>query len=317
MIGLWIEDGHLALRDDLPLPEPQPGEVRVQVTCAGICSTDLEILRGYAGFSGVPGHEFTGVVEEGQGEWSGRRVVGEINAACGICPTCRAGRTGHCPERTVLGIVGRQGIFASRVCLPVANLHPIPDTLDDEVAVFAEPLAAALEIQQQVPIQSGLSVLVVGAGRLGQLIARSLALTGCSLQVTGRSPAKLQRLAGLGINTSPDEPPAAAFDLVVECTGNQAGFHLARRAVRPRGTLVLKSTYADELSLDMSSLVVDEITLVGSRCGPFPPALELLATGRVPVADLVTARYPLAEGVEAFRQAARPDSLKVLLTPMA
>ena len=181
MIGLWIEDGRLTLRDDLPVPEPQPGEVRLQVTCAGICSTDLEILRGYAGFTGVPGHEFTGVVEAGQGEWSGRRVVGEINAACGACPTCRAGRPGHCPQRTVLGIVGRQGIFAQQVCLPVGNLHVLPDEVADEVAVFTEPLAAALEIQEQVAIQPDMSVLVLGAGRLGQLIARSLALTGCRL----------------------------------------------------------------------------------------------------------------------------------------
>ena len=317
MIGLWIEDGRLALRDDLPVPEPQPGEVRLQVTCAGICSTDLEILRGYAGFTGVPGHEFTAVVETGQGEWSGRRVVGENNAACGACATCRAGRPGHCPRRTVLGIVGRQGIFAQQVCLPVGNLHVLPDEITDEVAVFTEPLAAALEIQEQVAIRPDMSVLVLGAGRLGQLIARSLALTGCRLQVSGRSKEKLQLLDTLGIATITSDVPVAAFDMVVECTGNPEGFRLARRAVRPRGTLVLKSTYADEISLDMSSLVVDEITLVGSRCGPFSPALDLLASRQVQVSDLVTARYPLQQGEEAFRRAAEPGSLKVLLTPMA
>jgi threonine dehydrogenase-like Zn-dependent dehydrogenase len=317
MIGLWIQDGQLTLRSDLPVPEPQPGEVRLQVTCAGICSTDLELVKGYAGFAGVPGHEFTAIVEEGQGDWSGRRVVGEINASCGTCPTCQAGRRSHCPRRTVLGIVNRQGIFAQQVCLPTKNLHPIPPDVPDEIAVFTEPLAAALEIQEQLSITADMSVLVVGAGRLGQLIARSLALTGCKLQVTGRNHHKLQLLSALGIATLQEKVTARGFDLVVECTGNQAGFHLARQAVRPRGTLVLKSTYAAELSLDMSSLVVDEITLVGSRCGPFAPALDLLAAGKIPVEDLVTARFPLARGQDAFHAAAQRENMKVLLTPMA
>jgi len=321
MLGLWIENGRLALREDLPRPEPPAGEVRLRTLCAGICSTDLELLRGYADFRGVPGHEFVGRVEDGQGEWSGRRVVGEINAACGTCDTCRAGRTGHCPTRTVLGIVNRHGVFAEQLVLPVTNLYEVPADLPDKVAVFTEPLAAALQIQEQVTLGPEQKVLVVGSGRLGQLIARTLALTGCHLLVAGRNRAKLNLLAQHGTatlltagDTTAQAPSSASFDVVIECTGNPEGFRMARRMVRPGGTLVLKSTYADHLDLDMSSLVVDEITLLGSRCGPFAPALQMLARGDIQVDDLVTARYPLAEGVEAFKRAQETDALKVLIT---
>jgi threonine dehydrogenase-like Zn-dependent dehydrogenase len=255
------------------------------VVCAGICNTDLELLRGYYPFSGVPGHEFVGVVEEGPVELRGRRVVGEINAGCGDCRACRAGLGNHCERRSVLGIVRRNGAFAEYLTLPAANLHPVPDDVPDEVAVFTEPLAAALEIQQQVSIQPGDRLLVVGDGKLGQLIARTLAPTGADLLVAGRHDKKLDLLRAAGIRAgTADEVENGRFDLAVECTGNPEGFTVARRALRPRGTLVLKSTYAGELRLDAASLVVDEITLVGSRCGPFAPALQL-GQGRPAAAD--------------------------------
>jgi threonine dehydrogenase-like Zn-dependent dehydrogenase len=316
MRGLWLEKRALRVREDLPAPAPPPGEARVRVIRAGICNTDLELLRGYYPFAGVPGHEFVGRVESAPGaeEWQGRRVVGEINASCGQCPACAAGRRSHCERRTVLGIVNRNGALAEYLSLPVENLHEVPDGLPDEIAVFTEPLAAALEIQEQITIGPGDRVVVVGDGKLGNLVAQTLALTGCALVVIGRHRRKLALLADRGIATGvPDAIRAGEADVAVECTGNPEGFELARSAVRPRGTLVLKSTYAGTLALDMSRLVVDEITLVGSRCGPFAPALALLAERRVDVARLVEARFPLVEAPAAFDEAARPGVLKVLV----
>jgi threonine dehydrogenase-like Zn-dependent dehydrogenase len=314
--ALWLEGHRLRLRDDLPLSAPPPGEALVRVRLAGICNTDLELVRGYYPYTGVPGHEFVGTVEaaDGSDEWVGRRVVGEINAACGECAACRAGRRTHCERRSVLGIVARDGAFATHLALPIANLHPLPDSLDDAAAVFVEPVAAALELQQQVSVGAGDRVLVIGAGKLGQLVAQTLALTGCRLQVIGRSPRPLALLAARGIAAATEdaiEPRGA--DLVVECTGDPSGLELARRAVRPRGTIVLKSTYRGRTEVDISRLVVDEITLVGSRCGPFPPAIALLAEGRVDPRPLVEARYPLAEALAAFEHAGRPGALKVLV----
>ena len=283
---------------------------------ADVCNTDLELVQGYYPYTGVPGHEFVGIVEEAPGapEWAGRRVVGEINAVCGECETCRAGRTTHCERRTVLGIVKRDGAFATHLALPVANLHHVPDAVPDEVAVFAEPTAAALEIQEQVSLGEGDRVLVVGGGKLGHLVARTLATTGCDLLVVGRSPRPLALLADCGIRTGTVETVAErSFDIAVECTGNPDGFEIARRAVRPRGTLVLKSTYHGRTSIDMAPLVVDEITLVGSRCGPFAPALELLARGELDPRPLVEKRYGLSEAVAAFEHASRPGTLKVLV----
>jgi threonine dehydrogenase-like Zn-dependent dehydrogenase len=264
----------------------------------------------------VPGHEFVGRVERAEGapEWVGRRVVGEINAVCGGCAACLAGRRSHCERRSVLGIVGRDGAFATHLALPIANLHAVPDSLPDEAAVFAEPTAAALEVREQVGIGPGDRVVVIGPGKLGQLVAQTLALTGCELLVVGRSPRPLERLAALGIAAGTVErlEPRAA-DVAVECTGQPEGFELARLAVRPRGTIVLKSTYAGPASLDLSRIVVDEITVVGSRCGPMAPALELLASGRVDPRPLIDARLPLADGLAAFEAAARPGVLKVLI----
>jgi threonine dehydrogenase-like Zn-dependent dehydrogenase len=314
MLALWLENRTLRLRDDLPVPDPPAGEALVRVRLAGICNTDLELLAGYYPYRGIPGHEFVGEVERGPRELTGRRVVGEINAVCGACAACVANRRTHCERRTVLGIVNRHGAFAESLILPVDNLHAVPDDVPDEVALFTEPLAAALEIQEQVAVGPGVRIVVVGDGKLGQLIGRSLALTGCELLVAGRHEAKLALLASGGIVTArPEGITAGQFDVAVECTGNPEGFALARRALRPRGTLVMKSTYAGRLSVDVSSLVVDEITLVGSRCGPFAPALKLLAEGTIDPRPLIAGRYALRDALAAFEHAQKPGVLKILL----
>ena len=313
MRAIWLENGKLELLPDVARPEPPQGEALVRVLCAGICNTDLELVLGYYPFRGVLGHEFVGRVEQGPEELLGQRVVGEINAVCGDCGACRNGRRSHCGRRTVLGIVDRDGAFADYLTLPVENLHRVPDSLPSSSAVFVEPLAAALRIQQQVPIGAGDSVLIVGDGKLGQLIASSLALTGCDLRVVGRHGRKLDLLRSQGIAASEDMPPQGACDVAVDCTGNSAGFALAGRALRPQGILVMKSTYAGDLTLDGSAVVVDELTLVGSRCGPFEPALRLLEEGSVDVAPLIDGRYPLADGLEALDHAARRGTLKILL----
>lgn len=314
MKGLWLENNQLQLRADIPTPEPPLGEALVRVLRAGICNTDIELLRGYYPYSGILGHEFVGVVEQGPPHLVNLRVVGEINAVCGQCRFCRSGQSTHCENRTVLGIVNRNGAFADYLSLPVENLHPVPDNVPTEAATFTEPLAAALEIQQQVQIRPDDRVLVVGDGKLGQLVAQTLALTNCDLFVVGRHRDKLANLAARDIKTGlVDNVKDRAFDISVECTGNPEGFAIARRALRPRGTLVLKSTYAGNLSLDASSLVVDEITLIGSRCGPFPAALELLAAGKIDVQPLIQACYPLSQGLTAFEHAQKRGVLKVLL----
>ncbi len=314
MKGLWLENNQLELRTDIPIPEAPEGEALVRVLRAGICNTDLELLRGYYPYTGILGHEFVGVVEQGPEHLVNKRVVGEINAVCGDCRFCRSEQPTHCENRTVLGIVNRHGAFADYLCLPVENLHLVPDNLPTEVATFTEPVAAALEIQQQVSLRPDHRVLVVGDGKLGQLVAQTLALTGCELLVVGRHQEKLANLEIRGIKTSlANAVTDKYFDISVECTGNPEGFAIARRALRPRGTLVLKSTYAGNLSLDASSLVVNEITLIGSRCGPFSPALQLLATGQVDVQPLIHATYPLIEGLAAFEQAQSRGVLKVLL----
>jgi threonine dehydrogenase-like Zn-dependent dehydrogenase len=318
MRALWLENRSLRCREDVPEPALAPGEALLRVRCAGICNTDLELLRGYYPFAGVPGHEFVGEVLEAPGSdvWRGRRVVGEINAVCGECAACRAGRGGHCERRSVLGIRGRDGAFAERLTLPLANLHALPESLPDASAVFVEPLAAALRVQEQVEIGSGDRIVVIGPGKLGTLVARGLAAAGRRVVVAGRRAESLARLLGEGFETClAQQLPERGADVVVECSGSSDGFALARRALRPGGTLVLKSTYAGAAAVDLSSLVVDELTLVGSRCGPFEKALAALVEGRVRVSDLVEARYPLVEGAAAFAHAARPGALKVLIEP--
>jgi threonine dehydrogenase-like Zn-dependent dehydrogenase len=305
------------LVDNYASPVPAPGEARIRTTLAGICNTDLEIVRGYADFRGVLGHEFVGVVEEAEEPaLVGQRVVGEISAYCGVCETCRAGRPTHCPNRTTLGIRGRDGVLAEFLCLPVRNLHRVPENLPDEAAVFTEPLAAACEVLVQVHVLPTDRVLVVGDGKLGLLVAQVLALTGCDLTAVGRHEDKLAILAARGIRTRLEwEGFNGSADLVVECTGHADGFAAARQLVRPRGTLVLKSTYHDQVQLDLSTIVTDEIQVVGSRCGPFAPALRLLAKGLVDVTSLIEAEYPLSEGLAAFEHASRRGALKVLVRP--
>jgi len=315
MHALLLDQG-LQLIKDYPTPEPPPGEALIRVSMAGICNTDLELVKGYMQFRGIPGHEFVGVVERAPGaeEWEGRRVVGEINAACTTCPTCQAGRPTHCPNRTTLGIAGRNGAFAEYLTLPVRNLHPVPDTLSDEAAVFTEPLAAACEILQQMHVRPTDRVVVLGDGKLGLLCAQVLALTGCDLTAVGHHQEKLDILARQGISTAlEDEPVEAGADLVVETTGHPTGYAAARRRIRPRGAIVLKSTYHGPIDADLTMAVVDEITLLGSRCGPFAPALRLLERGLVEVTLLIHARYPLSAALTAFEHAARPGTLKVLV----
>lgn len=315
MKGAWLENGRIAYRDDLAEPVPMAGEALVRVRLAGICGTDLQLLNGYYPFTGIPGHEFVGEVVDAPDDpaWRGRRVVGEINITCGTCRQCRAERPSHCDKRCVLGIKNRDGAFAEFLTLPTANLHPVPDTVSDHAAVFAEPLAAALQVTRQVQIQPGDSVLVIGAGRLGQLTAQALRTTGCNLTVAARYPAQRELLIARGITVIHEQQiPDHALDVVVEATGSRAGLETALRAVRPRGTVVLKTTCSGQTTADLSRLVVNEITLVGSRCGPFPPALDLLERERVEPAGLVQARYAIHQAAAAFNAAAAKGALKVL-----
>ncbi len=306
----------LTYRTDYPVPHPAVGEALIRVRLAGICNTDLELHKGYLDFHGVPGHEFVGIVENAPGAeaWEGRRVVGDINASCQRCPTCLAGYPTHCPNRTTLGIQGRDGAFAEYLVLPVANLYAVPDALPDDVAVFTEPLAAACEILEQVHVHPTDRVIIIGDGKLGLLCAQVLALTGCDLTVLGRHPHKLDILAQLGIKVTHDQTivtPGA--DIVIEATGNTGGYALACELVRPRGTLVLKSTFHGSTTINLSMQVVNEITMVGSRCGPFAPALRLLEQQHIKVTPIISARYPLAEAETAFEHAAQSGVLKVLL----
>lgn len=312
MRGLWIEARTTRLRDDLDRPRAAAGECRVRVIAAGVCATDLALARGYMGFRGVPGHEFVG--EALDGPLAGERVVGEINAACGACARCRAGLGRHCAERTVLGILGRSGAFAEELALPLENLHAVPPGVGDEAATFTEPLAAAFEIAEQVELAPGERALVLGDGRLGLLCAQVLALAGLDVTLEGRHPERAAFLPP-AVQYARGAPPRKAFDLVVEATGDPQMLAGALERVRPRGTVVLKTTSERPARLDWAPVVVDEVRIVGSRCGPFEPALEALAAGRVEVLPLVQARFPLERGAEALAEAARPGVLKVLIQP--
>lgn len=310
---LWLENNQLILTT-IGKPKPLEGEALVRVLIAGICSTDLELKKGYYPYTGVIGHEFVGIVEDGPVSIHGKRVVGEINATCSNCWFCHHHLKTHCSNRTVLGIVNRNGAFAEYLCLPFENLLVVPDNVPTELATFTEPLAAALEIQQQISITESDRVLVVGDGKLGQLISQTIALTGCHLLVIGRHEDKLELLRRRGIATGFEKDLVdKSFDISVECTGSQAGFSIARRALRPRGTLIMKSTYAGQLTFDASSIVVDEISIIGSRCGPFAPALELLSSKKVDIGPLIQQRFSLDQGLEAFELAKTRGTLKVLI----
>lgn len=317
-------DGERVALEEVPVARRE-GEALVRVTRVGVCNTDLEIVRGYAGFRGTLGHEFVGVVEEGGGAGlDGARVVGEINCGCGSCALCRSGDPRHCPNRTVLGIVGRDGAMAEYVSLPPANLLRVPDEVADEQAVFVEPVAAACEILEQVAVGPETRAALVGDGKLGLLVGQVLASTGASVTAFGRHRSKLALLEPKGAATRLSaewvdaEGHAApelrqAFDLVVEASGAPSGFAFAQQLVRPRGTVVLKSTIHGDVPFDAASLIVNEVTLVGSRCGRFGTALEMLASGRVEVAAMVSRRMRLDDGPRALEAAAEPGVLKVLL----
>jgi threonine dehydrogenase-like Zn-dependent dehydrogenase len=319
MYALYLSGDAIRLIEDYPRPDPLPGEALIRVLRAGICNTDLELQQGYkGGFEGIPGHEFVGQVEvcESQPDLVGQRVVGEINISCGSCERCRQGMRTHCERRRVLGIFGKDGAFAEYLTLPVENLHLVPDSIADAEAAFVEPLAACFEILEQVQIRPTSAVLVLGDGKLGLLAAQVLRLAGAQVTIEGRHQEKLAIASSLGIETaSADDTSdsAASYDVVVECTGSASGLEMARQLVRPRGTIVLKSTVAHRTTLDLAPFVVDEITVVGSRCGPFEPALRALAQKRISVAPLLSAAYPLHQGAEAFARAAEHGMLKVQL----
>jgi threonine dehydrogenase-like Zn-dependent dehydrogenase len=331
MRALVRRETGLVLERKYPMPAPVDGEALIRVLLAGICNTDLEITRGYLDFQGVPGHEFVGVVkeiygnvpQEQYGYLIGQRVVGEINAACHRpdCFSCSRGMPTHCPNRTTLGIVNRDGAFADYVMLPVENLHLVPENVSDEEAVFVEPLAANFEIFEQVHIKPTDSVVVLGDGKMGQLAAQVLALSGCEVTMIGKHEEKLALAAQRGIQTrllgnvvgAQFIAPNARVDLIVECTGSAQGLELAMRLVRPRGTLILKSTVSEKSLLHLAPIVIDEIRVQGSRCGPFPPAIRALSQRRVDVRPLISAQYGLDEGLAAFEHAAQPGVLKVLV----
>jgi len=309
-------DKRLELRE-VDTPRPVTGEALIRVLLAGICGTDRQILKGYSGFRGIPGHEFVGqVVECDAREWIGKRVVGEINVTCGRCDFCRRGLGRHCRERSVMGIVDRPGAFAEYVALPVANLHEVPADVSDEAAVFTEPLAAAAEILEQMPVPAGTRVAVLGAGRLGLLVAQVLQHAGARVTVIGRTGAKLDLARSWGlsvVDAVASSSPARSFPIVVEATGAPSGLDEAFRLVEPRGTVVMKSTFHEPAHFDTAKLVVDEITLLGSRCGNFAAALNLLAGGAVHVRELISKVLPLEAGAEAFNYLNEPSCLKVLL----
>jgi len=310
-------DEKLIFLNDYPAPAPTPGESLIRVLMAGICNTDIEIMKGYMEFKGVLGHEFVGIVEKsGKKELVGKRVVGDINCPCGKCPLCQDGLGKHCPNRTTLGIQERDGAFAEYLVLPDENLIPVPDNVEDVEAVFVEPLAAAFEIIESVHIKPTDRVLLLGDGKLGLLCSQVIAGTGCSLLVAGKHPQKLKILEDLGIPTiSPgDVEKREKFNVVVECTGRPGGFELARKMIRPGGTIIQKSTYAQDINVNISMLVVDEIRLVGSRCGPFRPAMSALERKTIKVKPLVSTTYPLNDVLLAFDAAMERDALKILVT---
>jgi threonine dehydrogenase-like Zn-dependent dehydrogenase len=313
MRALVLNEAGVTLETDRPEPIPADGEVLVRVLQAGICETDLQLIRGYHGFRGVLGHEFVGIARGGA--YEGQRVVGEINCSCRACEACVGGRPGHCPRRTVIGILNHDGAFADLVAVPERNLHVVPGSVDTEVAVFTEPVAAAFQIPSQLSIAAGDRVIVLGDGRLGNLCAQVLSSLSDHVLVVGKHEEKLAVLDALGIEGRllGDRPPSRIADIVVDCTGSENGLATALGLVRPRGTIVLKTTIAGTQTLALAPVVVDEITIVGSRCGPFDRALDALANGLVDVRPLIAERFDLSDGVRALARAGDPGVLKVLL----
>jgi threonine dehydrogenase-like Zn-dependent dehydrogenase len=309
MRGVYCDGSSARLRRDLPEPEPREDDVLLRVRAAGICDTDLQLARGYMGYCGILGHEFVGQAADG------RRVTAEINAACHACPTCRAGRPGHCPHRTVLGILGRDGAMADLVRVPRRNLHEVPDTLEDAEAVFIEPLAAAFRVVEQVEVGPGVLLAVVGDGKLGLLCAWVARLEGARVALIGKHPARMA-LAGDGIATHTREAAGAldrACDVVVDATGSPTGLSTALGLVRPCGTIVLKTTIAGPHAANLAPIVIDEVRLIGSRCGPFPRAIAALGRRAIDVRPLIGAEFALDDAEDAFRAAAAPGARKIIL----
>jgi len=317
VIAVHLENGRVSVRR-VPLPRRPPGFARIRLRVAGICNTDLELQRGYYGFAGTPGHEFVGeVLEADNARLIGRRVTGEINLACGDCEWCARGLGRHCPRRTVLGIVRHPGAFREVLTLPERNLHLTPDGVPDELAVFAEPLAAACEILEQVRIPRGSTVAVLGDGKLGLLIAQTLLARGIQVVHFGRHREKLRisQARGADVRLANRARPRGAFAFTVEATGSPDGLRAAVAMTRPRGTVILKSTVHGLVAVDTAPVIVNEITLVGSRCGRMAPALALLKSGRIDPAAMIAARFPLTDAPRAFAYAAKNGVLKVLLYP--
>ena len=310
-----VFDKQLRFEPDRRRPIAGEGECLVRVRLAGICATDLHITAGYMDFCGVLGHEAVGTVEEGPPRWCGQRVVFEINCVCGRCDMCQRGLRNHCRDRTVLGIAGRDGCFADYVLVPEHNLHSVPEAVSDEEAVFVEPLAAAYQVLAQCPIDKRSKVSVVGPGRLGLLVAQVLAATGCKLTVVGRNREKLERCEKKGVQGIhvDDVSTPKDRDVVVDCTGSPEGLAVAMSLVRPRGTIVLKSTYAEAATPNLAPIVVDEVTLLGSRCGSFPEAIDALARQAVEVRSMISRTFPIEQAADAFAAASDPRNLKILL----
>ncbi len=311
MLSVHLENGRVEVKKE-PLPRVAKGFARIRLLAAGICSTDLELQRGYYGFSGTPGHEFVGELEDGT------RVAGEINLACGHCEWCARGLGRHCPNRTVLGIVKHPGAFREYLTLPVRNLHRVPRSIPTEHAVFIEPVAAACEILDQVKIPKGTQVAVLGDGKLGLLIAQVLQAHGAKVLLLGRHREKMRLVEWSGVTAEVlgKKLPERAFPMVVDATGSAEGLRSAIAMCEPRGTVVMKSTVHGLVAIDTAPAIVNEITLVGSRCGRFEPALRMLASGKVRVGDLISDEFPLDRAPEAFEKAATKGVLKVLLRPV-
>lgn len=312
-----VFDGNLRFADDYPVPKRSSNEALVRVLMAGICRTDIEIVKGYMDFRGVLGHEFVGVVEEcDERTWLGKRVVGEINCGCGMCEYCQRGEQRHCPQRTVLGILNRDGAFAEYLTLPTSNLHEVPTDVPTQVAVFTEPLSAAFEILEQMHISPSQSVLVLGDGKLGILVAQVLRLTGCSVMLVGKHQCKLEVAQRCGVKAVKREHLLSSgriADVVIDCTGSPTGLTDALQFVRPRGTVVLKTTTTEQTSINMAQMVIDEVTIIGSRCGPYAPAMRALSDKMICVEPLISAIYSLDDGIHAFSVATQSGVLKVLL----
>ncbi len=313
MRAIVLDQQQVLVRDDHPLPSLADGEVLVRVVRAGVCETDLQLIRGYMGFRGVLGHEFVGLAESGP--FAGQRVVGEINCSCWRCETCLSGRPTHCPHRSVIGILNHDGAFADFVAVPQRNLHVVPDSVSTDVAVFTEPLAAAFQIPAQLPIRHEDRVIVLGDGRLGNLCAQVLARLADRVVVIGKHVEKLAILRQLGLETCllGSRPRERLADIVVDCTGSESGLPTALQLVRPRGTIVLKTTVAGAQTLAWAPVVIDEVAIVGSRCGPFDRALIALERGEVQVQPLISDRFKLPDGLTALQRAQSKDVLKVLL----